>query len=122
MPTIDPSTIHGWHAHVYFDASSIERARALCEQAGKRFGVSVGRVHEKPVGPHPCWSCQLAFAPDLFQRVVPWLALNRGGLVVFVHPETGDELRDHRDRAIWMGRAMALDLSIFEPRGGAAGG
>jgi len=114
MHTTDPSTIRGYHAHVYFDASSIERARALCQEAGRRFEVAVGRVHEKPVGPHPCWSCQLAFAPGLFERVVPWLALNRGDLVVFVHPETGDDLRDHRDHAIWMGQVVALDLSIFE--------
>jgi len=82
----------------------------------------VGRVHEKPVGPHPCWSCQLAFAPGQFDRVVPWLALNRGDLVVFVHPQTGDDLRDHRDHAIWMGQVVALDLSIFEASAAPGGG
>ena len=117
MSAIDPNTVRGWHAHVYFDASSVGRARALCDEAGRRFDVTVGRVHEKPVGPHPRWSCQLAFAPALFERVVPWLALSRGDLVVLVHPETGDDLRDHRDHAIWMGEVVALDLSIFEGAG-----
>lgn len=117
MDFTDPGVIQGYHAHVYYDAASLERARVLCQEAGRRFDVTVGRMHEKPVGPHPCWSCQLAFAPALFERVVPWLALNRGDLVVFVHPETGDELVDHRDRALWMGQVAPLDLSIFEARG-----
>jgi len=35
------------------------------------------------------------------------------GLVVFLHPETGDDLKDHTDYAIWMGAMRELDLSIF---------
>ncbi len=107
--------IQGYHAHVYFDATSIARARALCEQAAALFPpVKMGRVHEKPVGPHPDWSCQLAFRPDLFPQVVPWLMLNREGLVVFVHPLTGNDLVDHRDRALWMGAVRPLDLSMLD--------
>ncbi|AZC15469.1 MULTISPECIES: DOPA 4,5-dioxygenase family protein [Pseudomonas] len=105
--------IKGYHAHVYFDASTIEQARALCEQAAQLFDLRMGRVHERQVGPHPDWSCQLAFGPELFGQVVPWLALNRQGLVVFLHPETGDELQDHTDHAIWMGALRPLDLSVF---------
>ena len=96
------------------DASTLEQARALCEEATQLFGVSMGRMHQKPVGPHPDWSCQLAFGPELVGVVLPWLALYRKGLVVFLHPLTGDELVDHRDHAIWMGAVRPLDLSIFE--------
>ena len=63
--------IQGFHAHVYFDAQSIERARALCEEAARRFPLKMGRVHERPVGPHPDWSCQLAFVPEVFGELVP---------------------------------------------------
>ncbi|KTC36791.1 DOPA 4,5-dioxygenase family protein, partial [Pseudomonas sp. ABAC61] len=105
--------IKGYHAHVYFDASTIDQARALCEQAAQRFGLQMGRVHERLVGPHPDWSCQLAFKPELFGEVVPWLALNRQGLVVFLHPDTGDDLLDHTDHAIWMGALRPLDLTVF---------
>ena len=56
------SPITGYHAHVYFDAASREQARTLCEAAGRTLGVTVGRMHDKPVGPHPRGSCQLAFA------------------------------------------------------------
>jgi aromatic ring-cleaving dioxygenase len=116
MNETDPARINGYHAHVYFDADSIDDARSLCEEAARRFQVAMGRVHDKPVGPHPSWSCQLAFEPALFGTVVPWLALNRGQLVILVHPETGDPLRDHRDHALWMGQVLALNLSVFTPR------
>ena len=105
--------IREYHAHVYFDGESLAQARALCESAGDRFGLRVGRVHERPVGPHPRWSCQLAFPPELFGAVIPWLTLHRRGLTVFVHPETGDEIRDHTEHALWMGEMLELDLSAL---------
>ncbi len=106
--------IQAFHAHVYFDADTLAQAKALCEEARDTFGVEMGRVHERRVGPHPDWSCQLAFGPEKFAEVVPWLALNRNGLVVFVHPETGDALNDHTEYAIWMGEIRPLDTSIFK--------
>lgn len=105
--------IREFHAHVYFDASTIDQAKRLCEQARDRFSVSMGRVHERPVGPHPMWSCQLAFGPDQFGAIMPWLAMNRNGLVIFTHPETGDVIKDHTDHAIWMGEIMPLELSAL---------
>ena len=70
----------------------------------------MGRWHDRPIGPHPRWSYQIAFEPGLFGELVPWLALNRDGLVVFIHPETGDDLADHSERAIWLGAKLELDL------------
>ena len=81
--------IKGYHAHVYYDAATMEQARALCEEAARLFPVTMGRMHQKPVGPHPDWSCQLAFGPEVVGVVLPWLALYRKGLVVFLHPLTG---------------------------------
>lgn len=108
--------IQDFHAHVYFDAATVEQARALCEAARDRFDIAMGRVHEKLVGPHPRWSCQLTVPRDHFGDVIPWLALHRGGLTVFTHPNTGQDLEDHRDRAIWMGELLPLHLEIFTRR------
>ena len=112
---LTPTTpeIHGWHAHVYFDAETVGQARAICEAAAERFPLKMGRVHEKPVGPHPDWSCQLAFKAALFEQVIPWLLVHRGGLNVLVHPITGNDLADHRDRAMWMGVSRPIDLSVL---------
>lgn len=109
-----------YHAHVYFSADSREAAQALREQIVERFDVEMGRWHEKPIGPHPRWSYQVAFPATLFADIVPWLMLNRGDLTIFLHPNTGDDLRDHRDYPTWMGELLPLDLSIFTDRGGAS--
>ena len=112
-PLPDVPTVRGYHAHVYFNADTQAQARSLCESAAARFCVQMGHLHPQPVGPHPDGSCQLAFKTALFGEVVPWLALHRAGLVVFVHPLTGQDLADHRDRAIWMGAVRPLDLSVL---------
>jgi len=109
-----PSQIVAYHSHVYYDAQTLEQARALCEAAASLFEVRMGYMHQRPVGPHPDWSCQLSYRPQTLNAVLPWLALNRSGLVVFTHPVTGDDLRDHRDHAIWMGAVRPLDLTIFD--------
>lgn len=106
--------IESWHAHVYFDAESKAAAAALREAAGLAFPqVQLGRMHEREVGPHPRWSCQLAFPPELFGTFVPWLVQHRGGLTVFMHPNTGEPLEDHRDRAVWMGELLPLKLDAL---------
>ena len=106
--------IREFHAHVYFDSASLEQARQLCDAAGETFDLRVGRVHERLVGPHPRWSCQLAFAPPLFGEVIPWLALHRDGLTVFVHPDTDDVIKDHTQHALWMGEMLELNLEALK--------
>jgi DOPA 4,5-dioxygenase len=105
--------IKDFHAHIYFDPGEIEKARALGAAAQERFGVPVGHYHLKPVGPHPRGSVQLTVAPDQFGEFAQWLALNRGGLTIFAHANTGDDLADHTDHVIWFGASEPLDLSIF---------
>ncbi|NIM43411.1 MAG: 4,5-dioxygenase [Hydrogenophaga sp.] len=116
MPSRAPSSIADWHAHVYFDAATRDAAWALRELIGTELAgrVQIGRFHEKPVGPHPMWSYQLAFDADRFAHVVGWLTLNHGALDVFIHPNTGDELRDHRDSALWLGKSHTLDLNALQ--------
>lgn len=116
MTYIETTKIHSWHAHIYFDAATRDAAWALREVAGARFAgrAQMGRFHERPVGPHPQWSYQLEFAPAEFADIVGWLALNHGVLDVFVHPNTDDELRDHRDSAIWLGQSFTLNLAALD--------
>lgn len=105
--------IREFHAHIYYDEKTFEQARLLCDAAHQKFSVPVGHMHKKPVGPHPCWSCQLTVRPEVFGELIPWLAFNRNGLVVFVHPDTGNDLKDHSEYALWMGKIMDIDLSFL---------
>lgn len=117
MNSRSPASIASWHAHVYFDAASRDAAWALREVIVAELAahMQMGRFHEKPVGPHPMWSYQLAFDAGAFAHVVGWLALNHGTLNVLIHPNTGDALADHRDSALWLGRSHTLDLDALRP-------
>ena len=48
-----------------------------------------------------------------FPRLVPWLMLNRDGLDVLVHPQTGDSVADHTRFALWLGTALPLRLDVL---------
>jgi DOPA 4,5-dioxygenase len=115
MTIQEVSSIQSWHAHVYFDAQQRDAAWTLREQIEARFAdkLQMGRFHERPVGPHPMWSYQLAFETQHFAEIVGWLSLNHGALDVFAHPNTSDALRDHRDCAVWIGKSHQLKLDVF---------
>ena len=108
--------ITGYHAHVYFDEQTVSKARALCERARDELRVEMGRVHERCVGPHPKWSCQLAFSADRVGEVLPWLMEHRGELTVFLHGESGDDWADHTQHVVWLGESVPLNLAFFERR------
>jgi aromatic ring-cleaving dioxygenase len=106
----DPATIGSYHAHIYYDSTSRPVAERLREAIAHRFAVELGRWRDEPVGPHPVSMYQVAFAPEEFGRLVPWLMLNRGGLDVLVHPQTSDPYKDHAVHALWLGTPLPLRL------------
>ena len=116
MSSYPENLFNDYHAHVYFDEASVDQATLLCEQAGALFGVPVGRVHRKLVGPHPRWSCQMSFDRSQFDKLIPWLDENRHGLTVLVHGQTGDNIKDHTTHASWLGDEVPLNLSAFRQR------
>jgi len=110
-----PINVHrAYHAHVYFEKETVEFASDLCHKAGDLFTVTVGRVHQKLVGPHTKWSCQLKFTSKDFDQLIPWLEEHRDGLSVLVHGLSGNELDDHTKYAYWLGEPIGLDLSQFQ--------
>lgn len=101
--------ITSYHAHIYYEPGE-ERARAerLRTLIGERFVARIGAWHDAPVGPHRKGMYQVAFAIDLFPRFVPWLMLNRMGLSILVHPNTGRPRDDHLIHALWLGETLPL--------------
>ncbi len=109
MP-IETDAIQGWHAHVYYDPATTRAvAAALREQVGARFTAVLGRWHDTKVGPHTQAMYQIKFDNAAFPTLVPFLALNRAGLDILVHPETGDEYADHTAHALWLGHPLEID-------------
>ena len=106
-------TIRDFHAHIYYDPEEVERAKQLAAAAHARFGLAIGRFHLGPVGPHPRGSVQLSVPKDDFGDVAQFLALNRNGLTIFAHADTGNDLADHTEHVVWFGPSEPLNLSIF---------
>ena len=102
-----------YHAHVYYDESTSEFAKDLCTEVGERFGLEIGRFHDRPIGPHPSWSCQIKFDSSEFDRLIPWLDEHRDGLTVLVHGLSGNDLKDHTEYAYWLGTEQELKLDMF---------
>jgi len=105
--------IRDFHAHLYYDAGEVDRARAVAAQAREKFGVAVGHFHLAPIGPHPRGSCQLTVPPELFGDFARWAVLDRDGLTIFAHASTGDDRADHHDHVIWFGPSEPLNLAMF---------
>ena len=116
MARKESPTISGFHAHVYYDAVTREAAARVREGLAQ-FDVRLGSWHDEPVGPHPKSMYQVVFSPEQFAEVVPWLMLHRKGLDVLVHPETGDNVKDHLERCLWLGERLQLNIGIFRRSG-----
>jgi aromatic ring-cleaving dioxygenase len=115
-PTRDPASITHYHAHIYYDPQSTrDRAARLRERVAVAFpAATLGRWHDALVGPHPQSMYQIAFPREMLASFVPWLMLNRDGLTVLLHPETGDDYVDHTAHAAWFGGMLPLRLEMFK--------
>jgi aromatic ring-cleaving dioxygenase len=108
-----PQAITGFHVHVYFDPPTRTTALAVRDGLAERFDVELGRIHDRPMGPHPKSMYQVKFAPNEFSALVQWLMLNHAGLDVLIHPETGDDVADHTVNALWLGEKLALNIEFL---------
>ena len=113
MEIIDPSKIEDYHAHIYYDVASRETAARIRESIEKNFAVEIGRWHDEPIGPHRNAMYQVKIVVAEFNRILPWLMLNRRGLNILVHPNTGDAFEDHATHALWLGDKLPLRLEVL---------
>ncbi len=111
----DPQSIAAYHSHVYYDpATTRDRAERLRRRVAAEFPqAKLGRWHDELVGPHTQSMYQIAFPRDLLASFLPWLMLHRDGLTILLHPETGDDYRDHTAHAVWFGAVLPLRVEVL---------
>ncbi len=111
--------IKDYHAHVYYDPSSKDRAALLRRWVEEQFAgrMRMGSWHDEEVGPHVQAMYQIAFPPELFPTLVPFLMLNRMGLTVLVHPQSGRPRDDHTVNAIWFGQVLPVKTEVLREVG-----
>ena len=105
--------INNFHIHLYYNESNINLAKDLAKKVEEKYSIKVGKFHKRNVGPHPMWSVQLSIPTDMFGDILSFVAINRNGLIVFSHPDTGNVLLDHTEYAIWMGDVLDLNLDML---------
>jgi DOPA 4,5-dioxygenase len=102
--------VKGYHAHVYFDATTRSCAERLREALLSQFAVKPGAFADEPRGPHPVPQFNMIFEASEFQHIVPWLMLNRDNLDVLVHSLSPSNYDDHTKYAMWLGKPVPLKL------------
>ncbi len=115
---VDPARISDYHIHVYYDPESKPRAALLYQWVESKFPAArMGRMHDVPVGPHPTAMYQIAFPVELFPTLAPFVMMNRMGLTVLLHPQSGRPRDDHTVNATWMGAVLPLNTGVLKEVG-----
>jgi DOPA 4,5-dioxygenase len=111
-----------WHAHVYYDPESWNRALGLHRELRDALAkgaypglVLVGHMYDRGVGPHPKPQFEIQFYESAVPRMTE--TLRATGLTSLIHPLTDDDLADHTTLAQWLGEPLPLDESVLDPPG-----
>ena len=64
-------------------------------------------------GPHPMGSYEVWISAEQLGRGVGWMMQHHGTHSVLLHPLTRYELKDHTERAMWLGPPLTLNLSVL---------
>ena len=102
-----------YHAHIYWkDQNQRDLAMTTRNYLHDR-GCALGRIWDKPIGPHPLPMFQVMYDTEIKDCVEDYLG--SVGLTVLLHEDIGeDHVRDHTEGARWIGDPLPLDLDFLE--------
>ncbi|KAK6455636.1 dopa 4,5-dioxygenase family-domain-containing protein [Scheffersomyces xylosifermentans] len=135
-PSVATTSVHGlsftypvqyYDFHVYYYArnpKSNNESNQLRDKLLKDFpeeaangSILVKKLpDDRVIGPHitQFWEADVR-RPEVFIKVLSWFQLHHGNLSVLIHPQTGDDVEDHTNRAFWLGDKLPLILDSFPP-------
>ncbi|MBI3440594.1 MAG: DOPA 4,5-dioxygenase family protein [Proteobacteria bacterium] len=110
--------VQDYDIHIYFesDAPSKKTAGQVALEIKRLFPDAVLDIHrlDAKVGPHTAPNWAVNITPESFGEVVSWLQRHSEGLSILIHPHTGDEIADHTNSALWLGKPIELNIAFFE--------
>lgn len=132
--SIEPTEVitEGYDVHTYFKIEEKEKAFSVYQNfleylKDNNIKVTSGfhpDIFDDSPHPLPMWEVDLDIQ-DCWQEklgiAISWLMLNREGLSILIHPNTGlrnrdSKLMDHTEYTLWLGNPVILNLdpSIFD--------
>lgn len=142
LPPLDGTapTVLSWHVHLVFSTypEDVKEALAIRSIAREHFAEYLGEDcpdrfddgrlcmiidHDFSTmligGPFPAGEWSIFVPVPYYNLVVPWMTLHRGRFSLLVHPNTGYEMSDHDEWAMWSGTPwpLVLNESILGKRG-----
>jgi len=128
LPNVDPH-FFSYHIHIFFlqkNNNSIGKALELrqkfinvfqpkpaCKDLFHNDYMCMFETDYEPVGPFVAGQWGVYLLPEHFDKTVTWIMQQRGTLDILVHPNSGYQLEDHTNWALWGGRVWAIDTTAF---------
>ena len=113
--------IKDYHIHIYFDANdrkfglSQYQAQQLADDIQTLFPDAVRGIYNVgKVGPHGGTNVEVDITKESFAEILQWLQVNGRGLSILIHPETGDDLKDHLESSLWLNRVTPYNDAFFD--------
>lgn len=116
--------IHAYHFHTYFlqrnnvSVSDVRSLRQMITQeieSGDMRDCALNRLNMEPKGPHPIGSFETCCNATSLNSALSFFMREHGKFSVLLHPLTREEVKDHTERAFWMGLRQGLDLGALQP-------
>ncbi|KAL1691156.1 DOPA-like domain-containing protein [Schizophyllum commune] len=109
---VAPITKAGFDFHIYY-MENIPTQKQFARELHERIRREFPEPDTLP-GPHPVAMFEVdTFTPHTTGVMFSWLAVHRGPLSVLIHPNTGDDYRDHTELPIWMGQPWPLAVELL---------
>lgn len=103
-----------YHFHIFFSENQLDKVNRIVQELSKLDFISIGRIWNKPIGPHPVGSCQITVSREYFFKMAEWFLHYRDGLSIFIHALSGDDYKDHTDYVLWIGQSYEVKADIFK--------
>ena len=104
-----------YHAHIYWENDTEKKEALSLRLTLHDNGCGLGRIKEKPIGPHPLPMYQVMYDANNKDFIENYLQQFSKKISILLHEDIGtDNKRDHTEGARWIGKKLKLNLEVFD--------